>query len=96
MPGGLKPYFYAVLRFGADPEPVQQSVEALQVIGNGEHIRQNRALGAEDETVVLILGHINTNTNHSKTSSGKIYDAASTEHFAFVALFHINRLAVFN
>ena len=71
MPGRLKPYFYAVLRCGAGPELVQQGVDALQVIGDGEHIRQGHTRGAEDEAVVLILGHINTNANHSKTSNGK-------------------------
>ena len=74
MPGFLKPYFYAVLRCGAGPEPVQQRVESLQVIQviwDGEHIRQSHALSAEDETVVLILGHINIYANHNKTSSGE-------------------------
>ena len=39
---------------------------------NGKHICQGDALGTEDKAVVLILGHINSNTNHSKTSNGKI------------------------
>lgn len=34
--------------------------------------------------------------NHNKTSGGKIFNAVSTEHFAYVTLFYINRLAVFN
>lgn len=71
MPGRLKPYFYAVLGGGTGPELVQQGVEALQVIRDGEYIRQGDALGAENEAVVLILGHINSNANHSKTSNGK-------------------------
>ena len=71
MPGRLKPYFYAVLGCGASPELPKQGVEALKVIGDGEHICQDHALGAEDEAVVLILGHINSNANHNKTSNGE-------------------------
>ena len=71
MPGRLKPYFYALLRCATGPELVQQGVDALQVIRDGEHIRQGHTRGAEDEAVVLILCHINTNANHSNTSSGK-------------------------
>ena len=72
MPGRLKPYFYAVLGRGAGAEFVQQGVETLQVVGDGKHICQNHALGAEDEAVVLVLGHIDTSANHSRTSNGKI------------------------
>jgi hypothetical protein len=43
MSGCLKPYFYAVLRCGAGPELVQQSLEAFQIVGDGERIRQNHA-----------------------------------------------------
>ena len=71
MPGRLKSYFYAVLGRGTGPELVQQSVESFQIVGDGEHIRQNHTLGAEDEAVVFILGHIDTNANHSNTSNGK-------------------------
>ena len=71
MPGRLKPYFYALLRCATGPELVQQGVDVLQVIGDGEHIRQGHTRGAEDEAVVFILGHIDTNANHSNTSNGK-------------------------
>ena len=71
MSSRLKPYFYAILLCGTGPELVQQGVEALQVIGDGEHIRQDYALRAEDEAVVLVLGYINTNANHNNTSSGE-------------------------
>ena len=70
MPGRLKPYFYAVLGCGAGPQLVQQDVKPLQTVGDGEHIRQGHTLGAEDEAVVLVFGHIDTNANHSKTSNG--------------------------
>ena len=36
----------------------------------------------ENKTVVLVLCHINSNANHDDTSRVKIYDAASTKHFA--------------
>ena len=71
MPGRLKPYFYAVLGRGAGLELVQQSVEALQTVGDGKYIRQGHALRVEDEAVVLVLGHINSYANHSNTSNGK-------------------------
>ena len=71
MSSRLKPYFYAVLRCGTGPDFVQQGVESLKIIGDSEHIRQDYALGAEDEAVMLIFGHINTYANHNKTSSGK-------------------------
>ena len=41
MSGCLKPYFYFVLRRGAVPDSLQQKVESIQRIGDGEHIRQD-------------------------------------------------------
>ena len=52
-------------------ELVQQSVETFQVIGDREYVRQGHALRAENEAVVLVLGHIDTNANHSRTSSSE-------------------------
>jgi hypothetical protein len=61
---------------------LQQCLEAVPVVGNREHIGQNFALRAEDEAVMLVLCHINSNANDDNTSRMKIYDAASTELFA--------------
>ena len=43
---------------------------------------QHFTFRTEDETVVLVLCYVNSNANHDDTSRMKIYDAASTEHFA--------------
>jgi len=80
--GSLKPYFYVVCRTGTGADTLQQGLEALPVVGNGKSIGQNFTLRTEDKAVVLVLCHINSNANHDDTSRVKIYDAASTEHFA--------------
>jgi hypothetical protein len=80
--GSLKPYFYVVCRPGAGTNPLQQCLETVPVVGNGEYIGQNLIFRTEDKAVVLVLRHINSNANHDDTSRVKIYDAVSTEHFA--------------
>lgn len=64
--------FFAVLGRRADPRFVQQDIEALQVIRDGEHIRQSHTHRTEDKAVVLGFSHININANYSNVSSGKI------------------------
>ena len=68
MSGSLKPYFYFILRANAAAKGLQQRVKALCVVLDGEHICQNFAFRAEDEAVVLVLGNVNSHTNHDDTS----------------------------
>ena len=97
MAGCLKSYLYFVLGRSAIPDSLQQTGEAVHVIRNGEHVSQDYAFRVENEAVVLVFGYIDTNRNyHDKNPQRQNCDAVSTEHFALVALFHINRLAVFN
>jgi hypothetical protein len=66
MPGSLKPYFYFVLRRGTLADPLQQTVKALQAVWNGENVREDFPIRVDDEAVVLVLGNVNPNRNHSK------------------------------
>ena len=66
--GSLKPYFYFISWTDAAANSLQQCVKALCIVLNGEYIRQDFALLAEDEAVVLVLGDINTHANHNGTS----------------------------
>ena len=69
MSGSLKPYFYFVCRTGAAANGLQQGSKSFCIVWNGEYICQDFAFRAEDEAVVLILGDINTHTNHDDTSN---------------------------
>ena len=40
----LKPYFYFVPQCSTLPDSLQQKVESIQRIGDGEHIRQDFTL----------------------------------------------------
>ena len=71
-----------VCRAGTGIKPLQQRLEAFSVVGNGEHIGQNLTFRTENEAIMLVLRYVNSNANHDDTSRVKIYDAASTEHFA--------------
>ena len=64
--GSLKPYFYFIFWTGAAANRLQQHVKALCVVLNGEYICQNFAFRAEDEAVVLVLGNVNSHTNHDE------------------------------
>ncbi len=55
VPGRLKPYFYFILWCSTISDLLQQKVESIQCIGDGEHIRQNFTLGTCDKAVVLIF-----------------------------------------
>ena len=68
MSGGLKPYFYFVFRTGTATNGLQKGVKALCIVGNGEYICQDFAFRVEDEAVMLVLGDIDTHTNHDDTS----------------------------
>ena len=63
MPGCLKPYSYFVLRCGTGLNLLQQRMEAIHIVRDGEHIRQDFALRTVDKAVVLVLCHIDTNGN---------------------------------
>jgi hypothetical protein len=51
---------------------MQQASKSIQVVRNGENIRSDFTFRADDEAVVFILGNIDSNKNHYKTSDGKI------------------------
>ena len=68
MSGSLKPYLYFVCRTSAATNGLEKSVKAFRIIGDGEYICQDFAFRAEDEAVVLVLGNVNTHTNHDDTS----------------------------
>ena len=70
--GSLKSYFYYVLRSGAETNRLQEGVKAFRIVLDGEHIRKDFAVRAEDEAVMLVLGHVNSHTDHNDTSKGFI------------------------
>jgi hypothetical protein len=80
--GSLKSYFYVVCRTSTGADSLQQHLEAFSIVGDSKRIGQYNAFRTENKAVVFILCHINSNANHDDTSRVKIYDAASTEHFA--------------
>ena len=70
--GSLKPYFYVVCRVAARPNPLQQGLKAIYVVGDGEHIGQHFVLRTEDKAVMFVLRYINSNANHDDTSRAKM------------------------
>ena len=68
MSGSLKPYFYFVCRTGTAANGLEKRVKAFRIVGNGEYICQDFPFRTEDEAVMLILGNVNTHTNHDDTS----------------------------
>ena len=62
----LKSYFYFVCRTGAATNGLQKCFKAFRVVGNGEYICQDFTFRAEDEAVVLVLGNVNSHTNHDE------------------------------
>ena len=77
-------------------DSLQQKAEPVHVVGDGKHIRQDFILGADDEAIVLIFRDVDANRNYHNKYLQRKCDAASTVRLTFVALFHINRPAVFN
>ena len=71
---GLKSYFNFICRSGTGTNPLQQDLETFPAVGNGEHIRRDFTFRTDDKAVVLVLCHINTDTNHNDTS-GVVFDA---------------------
>lgn len=55
MPGRLKSYLYFVLRCDAVPDSLQQAVESIHCVGDGEHLRQDFSIRADDKAIVLVL-----------------------------------------
>ena len=66
--GSLKPYFYVILRTSTAADRLQKHIEARGVVPEGEHLRQDFALRADDEAVVFVLGNVNSYANHEDTS----------------------------
>ena len=64
--GSLKPYFYFIFWTGAAANRLQQHVKALCVVLDGEYICHSFTFRAEDEAVVLVLGNVNSHTNHDE------------------------------
>ena len=55
MSGSLKPYFYVVYSAVTGTDSLIQSLEALPIVGDGEHIGQDFTFRTEDEAVMFIL-----------------------------------------
>ena len=55
-----------------------------------------KEVGGADEAIVLIFRDVDANRNYHNKYLQRKCDAASTVRLTFVALFHINRPAVFN
>ena len=66
--GSLKSYFYFVIWTAAAANGLKQGAEALSIVWDGEYICQNLAFRTEDEAVVLVLGNVDTHTDHDDTS----------------------------
>ena len=94
--GSLKSYFHFIFRAGAAANSLQKPVKALRVVWDGEYICQNFTFRVEDKAVMLVLGNIDSHTNHNEIPPMCLFDAGSTGRFTLVTLFHINRLAVSN
>jgi hypothetical protein len=47
-------------------------LKAIHVVWNGENIREDFTLRADDKAIMLVFGDVNSNRNHNKTSDGKI------------------------
>ena len=92
----LKSYFHFIFRAGAAANSLQKPVKALRVVWDGEYICQNFTFRVEDKAVMLVLGNIDSHTNHNEIPPMCLFDAGSTGRFTLVTLFHINRLAVSN
>ena len=94
--GSLKSYFHFIFRAGAAANSLQKPVKALRVVWDGEYICQNFTFRVEDKAVMLVLGNIDSHTNHNEIPPMCLFDAGSTGRFTLVTLLHINRLAVSN
>ena len=68
MSGSLKSYFYFVFWMGTAANSFPKCLETFCSVWNGEYVRQNFAIRAEDEAVMLVLGDVNTHTDHDDTS----------------------------
>ena len=64
--GSLKPYFYFILRASTAANGLQEPVKVLCIVLDGEYICQDFTFRAEDEAVVLVLGNVNSHTNHDE------------------------------
>ena len=47
-------------------------LKAIHAVWNGENIRKDFTFRVDNKAVVLVLGNVNSNRNHNKTSDGKI------------------------
>jgi hypothetical protein len=54
---------------------LQQVLETFPVIADGEYIVKNFAIRAEDKAIMLIFGHVNSDTDHNDTSQKVNVDA---------------------
>ena len=82
MSGSLKPYFYFVSRERTETVMLKQILESLPVFWDREHVRQHLAVQTENEAIVLVLGHIDFDTDHDETSREKNGDTVIHRYFA--------------
>lgn len=74
------------------PGPFSTEHGSFYVVGDGEHIHKDFTFQIINEAITLVIGHINA---YIKPPTINLW-CCSTENFAFVVLFRINRLMVFN
>ena len=66
MSSSLKSYFYFVIWTCAAVNLLQQGIKSICIIGNGEYTRKGFPFRIQDNAIMLILGNINTHTNHNE------------------------------
>jgi hypothetical protein len=64
--GSLKTYFYFCQVIGQRPDLLIKLIESLKRVLNGKWGEQDLPVRAEDTAVMLVLGDINANVDHSK------------------------------
>ena len=69
MSGRHKSNLNFVCRMGAAANVFSETYHPLCIVWDGKYICQNFTLWAEAEAFVLVLGNINTHTNHGDASS---------------------------
>ena len=88
MPGSLKSYFYFICLCCTVSNRSKQLLESIYVVGDGKAVGSDRTIRIENAAVMLILGNVNSNTNHFDTSGVFISMLfRTTDFFALVTSF---------
>ena len=92
----LKSYYYFFRLLGTGMDSLQKAFKAIPIVLDSEYVGKNFTFRVEDKAIMLIFGHVNTDTDHNIYLQRIISMLKPTGHFALVTLFNINRLAVSN